>query len=243
MMSLALKKVLITGGSRGIGRALAEALVLQGAEVFVCGRSAANVAQVEQDLGVRGLVCDISSETERERLTSAVRAEFGGLDVLVNNAGMQVERDVTLGLDPAQVEGEVSLNLVAPIALTSALLPLLMSADDACIVNLTSALGLAPTPRSPVYSASKAGLIGWTHALRGSLVDSSVRVVEVVPPVVATDMTAGRHDGAMSPSDAAAAIVRGLQRRRERIVIGKARLLAAIHRLCPSLALRLMRKL
>ncbi|MCA9575972.1 MAG: SDR family NAD(P)-dependent oxidoreductase [Myxococcales bacterium] len=240
-MTLARARVVITGGTRGIGRALAEALVQEGSEVLVCGRDDAALAAVRRDLGVRALRCDITDPADVARLADVVRAELCGVDLLINNAGRQVDHDVVTGLDMSAARDEVAVNLLAPIAVTAALMPLLLASSDAAVVNVSSALAFAPAPRSPVYAASKAGLAAWTHALRAQLEGTAVRVVDVVPPLVATDMTVGRHEGAVQPEAVAAAVVRGLTRRRTRVVVGKARALAAIHRVSPALARRMMR--
>ncbi|MCA9647006.1 MAG: SDR family NAD(P)-dependent oxidoreductase [Polyangiaceae bacterium] len=237
---MSLRKVLITGGTRGIGRALAEVLVHEGAEVLVCGRSRDAVEATQRELGVRGVACDITLERDRERLASVVRGELAGLDVLIHNAGVQHDHDVCNGLDLERATQELALNLSAPIALTDRLLPLLVASGDGCLVNVTSALGVVPSPRAPVYSASKAALSAWSQAIRPRLATQGVRVVEVIPPVVATEMTLGRQDGAISAEQAASAIVRGLRAQRDRIVIGKAKLLLAMNRVAPSLARRVI---
>lgn len=239
--SLALKKVLVTGGTRGIGRALAEQLVQEGCEVMVCGSSREHVARVQQELGVRGIACDLSSAQDVERLASAVRGELGGLDMLINNAGVQCEQDLTAGFDLADARRELEINLVAPVALGQALLPVLMGSRSAVIANVTSALAFAPSSRAPIYCASKAGLAAFTSCLRQQLEDAGVKVVEIVPPLVATEMTVGRQTGAISPDEMAREIVQGLKSGRPRLLVGKARVLAAIHRVAPGLSERMMR--
>lgn len=241
-MKLARKKVLITGGTRGIGRALAELLALEGCEVMVCGRDEESLHKVQRDLGVRGVVCDVSCAKDVAKLESVVRGELCGLDILINNAGVQYDHDVTAGLDELAAEREIAFNLMGPIFVTSALMPLLLSSPEAVVANLSSGLAYAPSPRSPVYAASKAGLSMWTHALRMQLAETGVRVVEVLPPLAATEMTKGRHEDAAPPADVANAIVAGLRSRRECIAIGKVRTLMTIHRLSPKLARRIMSK-
>ncbi|MGE0321067.1 MAG: SDR family oxidoreductase [Polyangiaceae bacterium] len=238
--TLSLRKVLVTGGTRGIGRALTQALVHHGAEVLVCGRNRDAVEATQRELGVRGVACDITLERDRRRLLSVVRGELAGLDVLIHNAGVQFDHDVCSGLDLERANQEIALNLTAPIALTDLMLPLLVASGDGCLVNVTSALGVVPTPRAPVYSATKAAFSAWSQAIRPRLASQGVRVAEVIPPVVATEMTEGRHDGAISAEQAATAIVGGLLARRERIVIGKAKLLLAMHRVAPGLARRVV---
>ena len=239
-MRHALKKVLITGGTRGIGRALAAALHEEGCEVLVCGRDKEAVGRARDELGVRAVACDVTSPAGRAQLCSVVRGELCGLDLLINNAGAQREHDIMEGLDLEAVRREIALNLLAPIALTDALLPLLLSSPDAAVVNISSALALVPSARAPVYGATKAGLSSWSVALRAQLEKTTVRVVEVVPPLVATAMSAGRQRGAISAERAAEGIVSGLRRGRARIVIGKARILCGVHRLSPALARRVL---
>ncbi|MCA9667838.1 MAG: SDR family NAD(P)-dependent oxidoreductase [Myxococcales bacterium] len=239
--TLAMKKVLVTGGTRGIGRALAETLSQRGCEVMVCGRSRAALTEVERSLGVRTVRCDVTSAADIAALRSAVQGELCGLDLLVNNAGLQLEHDLVDALDVEAARRETEVNLLAPMLVTDALLPLLLAAPDAAVVNVTSALALAPAPRAPVYSAAKAGLSAYTHALRAQLAESTVRVVEVVPPLTRTAMTAGRDDGAVEPQVVAEAIARGLERGKQRLVIGKARALSAIFRVSPALARCVMR--
>lgn len=239
-MSLQGIRVLVTGGSRGIGRALCEALRDAGCEVLACGRDAEALADLERDTAVRGLTCDVTVEGAADTLLEAVRRELGGLDVLINNAGMQCDQDPGQGLDRARVVQELQLNLLAPILLTDALLPLLTASPVAAVVNMSSALGVVPSARSPVYGATKAGLSCYTRAARGSLASVGVRCVEVVPPLVATGMTTGRQQGAVAPEVVADAVVDALRTGQERVVVGKARILLALHRLSPALAAAVM---
>ena len=168
-----------------------------------------------------------------------VRGELAGLDVLVNNAGVQHQLDLTTNSSGASAE--VAINLLAPLALTQELMPLLLASREAALVNVTSALAFATKPDVPVYCATKAALASLTCSWRAQLKGSVVRVVEVVPPLVRTQMTAGRDDTAVSPELVASAMRRGLETNAERIVIGKAKLLNAIHRLSPALARRAIR--
>jgi|GEM_PF-428827 len=234
------RKILITGASRGIGLAMAEQLSLSGADVLICGRDATRLQGVAERLGVRAIRCDVTDEGDRARLEHSIRGELGGLDILINNAGVQLEQDVVDGLESVEVAKEVAVNLVAPIQLTSLMLPHLLASAAPQIVNITSGLAIAPSPRSPVYAASKAGLSTWTHALRLQLAHTPVNVLEVVPPVVATEMTLGRQTGALTPDEVARAVMAALVRRDSRLAIGKIRVLDLIYRLSPRLARRVM---
>jgi uncharacterized oxidoreductase len=187
------------------------------------------------------VLCDVTSPQDVERLQRVVRGELGGVGLLINNAGVQHEHDLTEGLGVERARQELEVNLLGPMLVTDALLPSLLSAPRGLIANVTSALAMTPAARAPIYAASKAGLASYTRSLREQLAGTGVLVSEVVPPLVATEMTAGRQQGAMAAPEAAAAIVRGLRAGRERILVGKTRALSAIHRVSPALAARVMR--
>lgn len=244
-MEMSSQRVLITGGTRGIGRELAVALTRRGAAVAVCGRSDPDRAELP-DLGTEALYfqCDLSNEDEIQGLASRVRARLRPT-VLINNAGVQFNHDwpETDASDrDAWSRMETHLNLVAPVRLTALLLDDLLAEKRAAVVNITSILSLCPKRTAPVYSASKAGLRAFTRGLRYQLQPHShVRVVEVLPPVVDTGMTAGRGSAKMDPADVAEEIVRGLERDKDEIWIGKARLIRALQRVAPGMVARILR--
>lgn len=202
----------------------------------MCGRAPRALPE-----GIAFAAADLRDAAARRALVAEVETRLGGLDVLVNNAATQTPMDVRAGLDLAAVEAEVALNLVAPMHLASLFLPLLRARPTAAIVNVTSALALVPKRSAPVYCATKAALRSFTQALRYQLAGTPVRVVEVLPPLVDTAMTAGRGRGKLPPDDVARALVRGLEGGCDEVRIGKTKWLFAAHRLSPALAGRLMR--
>ncbi|EDM76603.1 short-chain dehydrogenase/reductase SDR [Plesiocystis pacifica SIR-1] len=239
--------VLITGGTAGIGLALAERLLREGARVSVCGRSEARAKAAAERLGpeAAAMTCDLSDPAQHPRLLADAAAANGPIDVLVNNAGVQQRMDFT---DPQQrraIADEVTINLTAPMLLTEALLPQLRGRPNAAIVQVTSGLALSPKASAPVYCATKAGLRAFTRTLRWQLADAApgVRVVEVLPPLVDTAMTRGRGRGKLSPAAVAEAIVRGLRAERSEIHVGKSTLLRALVRLSPWLASLVTRRM
>jgi uncharacterized oxidoreductase len=179
-----------------------------------------------------------------EGLASWLREEFRPT-IVVNNAGVQFNHDWTetspSGRD-ARARLEVAVDLLAPIRLTALLLDDLLAEERATIVNVTSILALAPKRNAPVYSAAKAGLRAFTRGLRYQLEPHThVRVVEVLPPVVDTGMTAGRGSNKMHPADVAREIVRGLERGDDEIWIGKARFVRVLLRVAPRFVARILR--
>lgn len=239
--------VLITGGTDGIGLALAVALQAQGARVSVCGRSAARKARATQVLGPAGgevIACDVGHPLELERLLEQARAAHGPIDVLINNAALQRQMDLTTGRALHLIEEEVRVNLLGPMLLSAHALPELLSRDAAMIVQINSGLGRSPKAASPIYCATKAGLHSLSTTLRWQLEGSCVRLLEVFLPLVDTEMTRGRGKGKLRPEDVAAQIVTSMARdAQDELYIGKVQLLRLLLRLSPSLTARLTRRM
>jgi uncharacterized oxidoreductase len=245
-MELANHRVFVTGGTRGIGFELAKCLLGRGAEVAVCGSSPERVAEVREELpAAAAFVVDLGDVDAIPGAVDELRSSFGRPTILVNNAGVQfnfswLEAEVPERLE--RLRSEVDLNLTSPLALTACLLDDLIAAPEAAVVNVSSLLALHPKRSAPVYGATKAALRSFGRALRYQLEDRpNVRVIEVVPPVVDTGMTAGRGDGKISPADAAEAIVAGLERDSTEIYVGKARVVRPLQRVAPGAVARLMR--
>lgn len=234
-MNLYAKRVLLTGGTAGIGRAAALELARRGAAVTVCGRVSPGAMP-----GVAFVPCDLRRESERMLLVESV-LDDGGIDILINNAATQEPMDFTGGVAWHAVAAELAVNLLAPIHLIALLLPTLTRRDEAAIVNVTSGLAFVPKANVPVYCAAKAALRAFTRSLRGQLEGAPVRLMEVVPPLVATGMTRGRGGRKISPEPVARAMADGLELGKTEILIGRAGLLWAINRLSPGLAAGLIR--
>jgi uncharacterized oxidoreductase len=181
--------VLITGGASGIGLALAVRFVNAGSTVIVCGRREAKLREAKEINGrLNTLVADVSTSAGRAALVESAQRDFPGLNVLVNNAGIQRRIRVADQEPWDATREELATNLGAPIHLTRLLLPHLMSKPDAAIINITSGLAFAPLARTPVYSATKAALHSFTLSLRHQLKDTPVKVIEIAPPAVDTDL-------------------------------------------------------
>ncbi|MGD8289730.1 MAG: SDR family NAD(P)-dependent oxidoreductase, partial [Gemmatimonadota bacterium] len=245
-MDLATQRILITGGTRGIGLELARELTRRGAEVAVSGRTELAPARVA-DLypGARYFRADLGSAEQVRSLVERLRSDFGPVTMLVNNAGVQLNHDWTETREQDRecwARMEATTNLVAPLSLTALLLDDLVASPAAAVVNVTSGLALAPKRSAPVYSATKAALRSFTQGLRYQLADHPhVRVIEVVPPIVDTGMTAGRGEKKMAPQDVAEAVADGIVADREEIWIGKSSILRVLFRIAPGLVARMMR--
>jgi uncharacterized oxidoreductase len=181
--------VLVTGGATGIGFALAERYLDAGAEVLICGRraEALDAARVRHPR-LHTFVCDVSHRAQREALVEWALGTSPALDTLVNNAGIQRRVKLAEPEPWTSTEQELTINLAAPIHLTQLLLPHLLKEPRATIVNVTSGLAFAPLAMVPIYCATKAAMHSFTLSLRQQLTGTTVRVVELIPPAVDTDL-------------------------------------------------------
>ncbi len=189
------RTVLITGGSAGLGRALARHFVIGGDTVYVCGRNEATLAEAIREVPeIRGVRADVSVAGDRIGLLEQVTRD-GSLDVLVNNAAIARAHDYTnpFTLASDRAAEELAINLAAPIELTRLFLRWRLESgrahDPATIAMISSPAGLLPLEANPLYSTTKAGLHSFTLSLRWQLRDTPVTVVEVFPPALATNLT------------------------------------------------------
>ncbi len=216
--------ILITGGAGGIGFALAEAFLAAGNEVIICSRKKDRLQQAQQRYpGLHVRECDVSDGSSRDALVSWIIENHKKLNILVNNAGIQNNIDFRLGKEELlRGESEIRTNLEAPIYLCASLIPLLMNQSTAAIVNVSSSLGLVPMAHMPVYCATKAGLHIFTKCLRRQLILTNIRVFEILPPAVDTELNmqgrrrldTGAQTGlrTISASEYAASIMERLER-------------------------------
>lgn len=217
-MKLSGNTVLITGGSSGIGYAMAEAFLDAGSTVLICGRSEPRLRDARArhpEFQIR--VCDVSREADREMLVQWVEEKFPGLNVLVNNAGIQRDIDFTGGLGEFLAGGnEVRINLEAPIFLTGMLVPLLAKNREAALINVSSGLGFVPMAHMPVYCATKAGMHAFSLSMRRQLAGVGIKVFEIVPPAVDTNLNPegrakrGHFKAGLNPEEFVAAVMQGL---------------------------------
>jgi uncharacterized oxidoreductase len=190
--------ILITGGATGIGLALADAFVKEGNEVIVCARTEDNLKQAKEKLPqLHVKKCDISKEADCEKLYTWATAHFKGLNVLINNAGIQRMIDFKKGTEDlirhrtADKEDEIEVNFRSLVYMTALFTPHLMNQKKAVIMNVSSGLAFHPMPRLPVYCATKAAVHMFSIVLRQQLEGTSVKVFELIPPMVDTDLDKG----------------------------------------------------
>jgi uncharacterized oxidoreductase len=228
-MHLSGNTVLITGGATGIGRVLAQELLNRGNEVIICGRRKVRLEEAQAaNPGLQIRVCDVSDHNARTSLVSWLEANYPRLNILVNNAGVQHHYNFRdSNSEPTKPDEEIATNVGAPIHLTTLLLPLLERQEAAAVVNVSSGLGFTPLAQTPVYSATKAALHSLTLSLRHQLRATRVRVFEVIPPLVTSELgtphrTEEVNKSAMPTADAVADIITGLENDIYELAIGRA---------------------
>lgn len=232
------KRVLLTGGTAGIGEQMARQLQARGAEVIVTGRSLRRLEAMRK-AGFEAIEADLHSPLGAERILQALGDR--PVDVLVNNAGQGVDHDFREAApDPDAADDCIYANLNTPIRLIAALVPRLKQRPEAAIVNVTSGLAIAPRAGGPVYCATKAALRSYTQAIRAQLADTNIAVIEALPPVVDTQMTAGRGGSKMAPEECARQIVHALEKGHAEANVGMVKLLKAVHSASPALARKVM---
>ena len=189
------KVALITGGSRGIGRAIAEAYADQGAAVFICARNSHDIAQAVAEIrlaggAVDGAAGDIAKPADAQRIVRQAVERFGTIDVLVNNASVLGPRVTIADYEFASWREVMATNLDGLFLITHAVLPIMLARRCGAIINLTSGVGRAGKARWGAYAVSKAGLEGFTQVLADELRADGIRVNSVNPAATRTQMRA-----------------------------------------------------
>ena len=237
-MQLAGKTILLTGGTDGIGKEMAAQLQGLGANLILTGRNAIRIAEM-QSRGFEVIAADLSVPAGVDAVLAAVGSR--PIDILINNAGAGSDHDFRDGPpDLADNDRCIFLNLNAPVHLITRLMPQLKARPEAMIVNVTSGLAIAPRAGGPIYCATKAALRSYTQAIRAQLAGTSVHVVEALPPVVETKLTAGRGSRKMAPAECARQIISAMQRNATEANVGLVKLLQLVNSLSPALARRIM---
>lgn len=193
-MKLTGNTILITGATSGIGEAFAEALLAKGNVVLVTGRREDKLAEL-QAKGFITRKCDVSVESERVELAKWAIESYPALNVIMNNAGVQYSFDLNDDLDIAKATAEINTNLTAPIHLSSLFIKHLKTVADPVIIQISSGLSFVPRVAYPVYCATKAALHSYTLSLRHQLKATPIKVFEIAPPAVDTNLGADHWSG------------------------------------------------
>ena len=229
-MQLTNNTILITGGTSGLGLAFAERFYQLGNKVIVTGRRQERMNMLEEKYpGMITKFCEMTDEAQRNALVKSVTKEFPELNVFINNAGVQLISDFTKPIELPRVHEELETNIVAPLHLATALVPHLSKKENGVIINVTSGLSFVPLARVALYSATKAAFRSLTMSLRYQLRYTTVKVVEMIPPQVDTELgaelrggQAGTHGG-MPVADFLAEAMAGLEKGDDEVTVGHAK--------------------
>jgi uncharacterized oxidoreductase len=243
--------ILITGGSTGIGLALAETFVSEGNEVLICARRESKLLEAKNkisNLHIR--VCDIGKKAEREALYQWATTEFPHINMLINNAGIQKEIDFTMGASNLNDdESEIEINFTAAVHLSALFIPYFQQQKKECaLVNVTSGLAFIPLKIVPVYCATKAALHTFTVCLRTQLRKTNIHVFEIAPPIVKTELhkeAKARKQSArgISSSVVAEETLKAIRNNHYEKIVGRAKVLKGASRIAPNFFHKLLNKL
>ena len=193
-MKMRSNTIFITGGTSGIGKALAEAFHRLGNQVIISGRREDRLRTIcAANPGMRYFVLDVADPSSIRSTARKVIEEFPSLNCVFNNSGIQRRHDFAAGqpLDDAAMLAQIETNLVGLIRVAAAFLPHLKHQQKATLLNVSSGLAFVPLSDFPVYCATKAAVHSFSLSLRQQLKDTKVKVIEVIPPYVATELGGG----------------------------------------------------
>lgn len=184
--------ILITGGTSGIGRALAEAFYAEGNQVIITGRRQHLLDEITAaNPKMKAISLDVEDSAAINSFAQQLKIDHPDLNVIIHNAGIMRSESVQNG-SVADAETTVTTNLLAPIRLTAVLLPLLLRQPQSAIITVSSGLAFVPMAMNPTYCATKAAIHSYTQSLRYQLRNTAVQVFEIIPPYVQTELT-GSH--------------------------------------------------
>jgi uncharacterized oxidoreductase len=194
-MNITGNTILITGGTSGIGLAFAEEFIKEGNKVIITGRRQDRLNAIKSRLpGIITKVSDVADTAQRIELAAWVQQHHPDTNILVNNAGIQLQTDLTNSGDLDRIRAEVETNFIGPVHLTSLFTQHLLNKENAAIINITSGLAFAPLAFMPIYCATKAAFHSLTLSLRYQLKDTTIKVFEIIPPSVDTELGHDRRE-------------------------------------------------
>ena len=244
-MDVSGKTVLITGGASGIGLQAARQFLSMGAKVIITGRNQAKLDAAKKLYpDIIAIQSDAGNKEDAFALFNTVK-ELGGIDILYNNAAVLVPPS-NLGIaNDKHLDGaayEMDVNYLGVIRLINIFLDMLQSRKDAAIINTTSILSQVPSLIEATYSSSKTALAFYTISLREHLkiIGSTIKVFELIPPLVATEMTADRKDKKISPEEMVKGLINGLQKEHYTIRVGDAKVFNLVNRFFPKIAFNII---
>ena len=248
-MQISNQKVLITGGGSGIGLSLAKKFLSQGNTVIITGRNQSKLEKVKADFpDIHIFQSDVTDDAEVRMLVDDMDERFGGIDVLINNAGVMLLLDIGNENNELRKQfEEIEINYHAPIRMVHYFLPQLKKSENGVIVNVSSGLAYVPFAQAPVYSGTKAAMHLWTQSIRIQLKPHGIKVIELLPPVVATKLAEDadlKDDNLkpMPPEKLAELFWKDFSKGKEEITPGLSKQLKLMSRLAPKFIFKQLNK-
>ena len=249
-MKLENKIIFITGATKGIGLELAKQLLAKNNTVIIGARNQKELDLISNEFeNINTLYFDVLKNENLSSISRIIEQEYGRLDVLINNAAILNAGNFNeIDYSFEKIETEILTNIASPIKITKVLLPLFSKQSQSAIINITSGVAYMPMPYLPVYSATKAALQSFTYSLRASLKNTNIKVFEVLPPLVATQMTENMKGKAkdmkkITPYDCAKQIINGIEKENHTIHIGSSKSLYWGRRIFPKLVQNQLNKM
>lgn len=242
-MQLNNNTILLTGGTSGIGLELLRKFYELGNKLIVTSSNPENLNKLHTEFPkVSTVVCDLGDSKSVRQLLEHCLNTYPEINILVNNAGIQYNYNWLEEDDGFhKISREIRVNLTSPMHLIYGMLPQLSRKSNAAIINVSSALAFHPKRSAPIYCASKSALHNASKALRYQLKGSSIKVFEIIPPLVDTPMTAGRGSEKLSTKQLADEFIGNFKKNRYESNIGKTKLLRIIGRIYPKLADKILK--
>jgi NAD(P)-dependent dehydrogenase (short-subunit alcohol dehydrogenase family) len=209
MLELKGKSAIVTGGSRGYGTGIAEALKRRGVAVWVTGRDEVNLQAAAEKIGVQSIRADVSSSEDWDHVVEEVVERHGRIDILVNNAGGGIKIAPLQNQSDAEIEESVMINLTGAILGCRRVVPLMTREKSGTIINISSVCAREAWPGWSVYSAAKAGLVQFSRCLYTEVRDSGVRITSLIPSWGATNFLRAANLQGFDPDTASRAIQPG----------------------------------
>lgn len=235
--------ILITGGSSGIGLALAKRFLILKNKVIITGRDLTKLEQIKAEFPeIVIFKGDLTVKNSLDELVMLIEQHHSDINILINNAAVQYnynfidEQDLTYKIDY-----EILTNITAPVKLTGLLIPLLLKHKNSAVINVSSGLFISPKKSASVYCATKSAIHSFSKTLRYQLEETSTKVFEIIPALINTPMTEGRGKSKITPEQLVDEFIQNFRADKFESYIGKTKLLKFIHRLSPKLADRIMK--
>jgi len=244
-MKLNKKTALVTGGGSGIGLAISKELLASGVRVVISGRNKIKLENAKQQFpNLEIEECDITNTEQIKSLVKTLEEKYGGIDLLINNAGVFEQVDYTKQIDSFDLqEHEINVDFTSPLRVIHYFLPMLKSREEAAVINVSSALAYVPLSLAPVYCASKAALHSWTRSFRYQMANTKIKVFELMPPLVETEMVGDfKGQKMMKPERLAKDFIKGLLTDKLEITPGQSSQLKMMSRLMPNFIFKAVNK-